>query len=391
MARTQLLRNRIVSSGLALAFAAAGLPALALAQDATPVGSPAAMELPPPPAWAEVVATGLANPRGMAFGDDGALYIAESGVGGEGPCATGPEGTEECFGHSGGVTRVADGVAERVVDGLASRATRDGMNATGPNGVSVVGDAVYVLIGLGGDPATRVDVNAGSQELGYLFVADGNGVNPVVDVAGYETENNPDANLLDANPYHLIMNEDGSGLIIDAGMNALLQLNADGTLSTLAVFPAQTATAPDGAEVPAEAVPTGLAPAADGTTLVGELTGFPFPPGGANVFSVPAGGGEPAVAYDGFTNIIDVATAPDGTVYVLEMLQGGMLAIDPANPATLDGQLTRIDPDGTRTVIASEGLVWPTALAVDDQGVPYVAVYGVMGNQGQVWKITPSA
>lgn len=394
MTITERFRTPIASVAIALGIAVAGVPGLVLAQEATPVASPETAppaEMPPPPEWAEVIATGLANPRGMTFGEDGALYIAESGIGGDGPCAIGAEGNEECFGHTGGVTRVADGVAERVVDDLASRAAEGGMSATGPNDVAVVGDAVYVLIGLGGDPATRVDVAAGSEELGYLFVADGNGVNPVVDVAGYETANNPDAGLLDANPYSLVMNEDGSGRIVDAGMNALLQLGADGSLSTLAIFPDQISTAPDGSEIPMNSVPTGLAVALDDAALVGELTGFPFPPGGADVSMVPAGGGEPVVIQEGFTTIIDVALGPDGNLFVLEMLRGGMLAIDPADPSTMEGQLTRIAPDGTREVIASEGLVWPTGLAVDDEGVPYVAVFGVMGDAGQVWRIAPAA
>jgi hypothetical protein len=68
-----------------------------------------------------------------------------------------------------------------------------------------------------------------------------------------------------------------------------------------------------------------------------------------------------------------------------------MLSIDPTNPVTLDGQLTRIAPDGNRTVVASEGLVTPTGLAVDADGNVYVAVYGVLGAMGQVWKIAPQA
>lgn len=394
MALSRLLRGRLVSSALALAIAASGLPALALAQEATPLASPEAtpaVQMPPPPAYAEVVATGLANPRGMAFGPDGALYIAESGVGGEGPCATGPEGDTQCYGTSGGVTKVMNGTAERVVNGLASIAAPGGMQATGPNDVSLSGDNLYVLIGLGGDPATRVDVNAGAEQFGYLMAVDGNEVHPVADVAGYETEANPDGGALDANPFALQMNVDGGALISDAGMNALLALASDGSLSTLAVFPSENAKAPDGSEIPSEAVPTGIATAQDGSTLVGQLTGFPFPVGGARVFSVPAGGGEPGIAYDGFTNVIDVAAAPDGSVYVLEFNKGGMLSIDPSNPATLEGQLTRIVPDGTRTVVASDGLIAPTGLAVDARGVPYVAVYGVLGNMGQVWKITPPA
>jgi hypothetical protein len=187
------------------------------------------------------------------------------------------------------------------------------------------------------------------------------------------------------------MFEDGTAAIVDAGMNALLLLGEEGALSTLAVFPDEMATAPDGSEIPMNAVPTGVATAADGSYLVGQLTGFPFPPGEADVFTVAQGGGEPAVSYDGFTNIVDVATAPDGTVYVLEMFRGGMLSADPADPATLEGQLTRIAPDGTREVVASEGLIAPTGLAVDAEGVPYVAVFGVLGDMGQVWKIAPAA
>ncbi len=389
-----MTRNALIVGALTLSLAGAGLPMLAGAQDATPMASPEAgppMEMPPPPEWAEVVATGLANPRGMTFGDDGALYVAESGVGGDGPCAMGPEGNEECFGLSGGVSKVSADGTERVIDGLASRAAAGGMSATGPNDVAVMGDAVYVLIGLAGDPATRVDVDAGSDQLGYLFVSDAEGLHPVVDVAGYETDNNPDAQALDANPYSMVMNEDGSTLIVDAGMNALLLLGEDGELSVLSLFPNETGEAPDGSEIPMNAVPTDVAVAEDGSLLVGQLTGFPFTVGAADVFSVPAGGGDPTVLYDGFTNIIDVDTAPDGSVYVLEMLKGGMLGIDPADLSTMDGQLTRIAPDGTRTVVASEGLTWPTGMAIDDRGVPYVAVYGVMGNMGQVWKIEPPA
>jgi hypothetical protein len=383
------VRVRFMAAVLALGLALPGFAVLA--QEATPLAEAQAtptdpgMELPLPE-WAEVVATGLANPRGMAFAADGTLYVAEAGVGGEGPCAMGPEGNEECFGASGGVTRVSGSAQERVLDGLASRAAAGGMNATGPNDVSVAGDTLYVLIGFGGDPASRVDLGTGDDQFGYLLRADDGGPTPVVDVAGYETANNPDKGPLDANPFALEMT-DGEGVIVDAGMNALLRLGEGGTLSTLAVFPDEMAKAPDGAEIPMNAVPIGVAIADDGSYFVGQLTGVPFPPGGARVFKVPAGGGDPTVVYEGFTNIIDIALAPDGSLYVLEFNRGGILNINPANPATLEGQLTRIAPDGERSVYASEGLIAPTGLAVDSDGNPYVAVYGVLGNMGQVWKI----
>lgn len=48
----------------------------------------------------QVVVSGLDNPRGLAFGPEGALYIAQAGRGGDGLCGPGPEGTR-CYGDSG--------------------------------------------------------------------------------------------------------------------------------------------------------------------------------------------------------------------------------------------------------------------------------------------------
>ena len=191
------------------------------------------------------------------------------------------------------------------------------MNATGPNDVSVAGDTLYVLIGYGGDPATRVDLGAGEDQFGHLMRGRGRRRRRRLSTSpASRPTNNPDAMALDANPYALEMQADGTGAIVDAGMNALLFLDAAGALSTLSVFPNIDATAPDGAEIPANAVPTGVATAPDGSYYVGTLTGFPFPPGGATVYGVAGGGSEPLVAYDDFTNIIDVALAPDGSLYV---------------------------------------------------------------------------
>ena len=49
----------------------------------------------------DVVAGGLANPRGIDFGPGGALYVAESGKGGTGACLASPEGGQACYGRHG--------------------------------------------------------------------------------------------------------------------------------------------------------------------------------------------------------------------------------------------------------------------------------------------------
>ena len=80
-----------------------------------------------------VVAGGLDNPRGIGFGPDGALYVAESGSGGSGPCVPSPEGGEACFGRTGAVTRITKRSQHRVLTGLPSVAEAGGV-ATGPGG-----------------------------------------------------------------------------------------------------------------------------------------------------------------------------------------------------------------------------------------------------------------
>src|SRR4029450_1379144 len=52
----------------------------------------------------EVIASGLNNPPALSFSPDGALYVAEAGTGGSGPCFQGPEG-QSCFGHTGSGAR----------------------------------------------------------------------------------------------------------------------------------------------------------------------------------------------------------------------------------------------------------------------------------------------
>lgn len=364
-------------------------PVAAVAQDATPAAEPGP---PPLPAGAEVVAEGLDNPRGLTIGPDGALWIAEAGgVGGPdaGPCMTGPEGNEVCYNTTGAVTRVLDGEQERVVEGLRSIGDKvTGMNATGPHDLAFTADgSLYLIIGLGADPSVREENEAGGpSQLGKLFRVDPEtgDLTEIADVAGYETENNPDGGLIDSNPFMLAVGPDDSLAVTDAGANALYRVDLDGTITPLAIFPDRAELMPDSSvEVPMNAVPTGLWLGPEDSFYVGQLTGFPFPVGGANVYRVNPAGSDPVLHSDGYTNIIDVAFAPNGDLYVLEFTSGGMLNIDPTDPATLTGNLIRITPDNQRDVVVA-GLVTPTGLTIADDGTIYVANMGTMAGAGQV-------
>ena len=79
-----------------------------------------------------VIAQGLDNPRGLTVGPDGAVYVAEAGAGGAGPCFTSPEG-RSCFGRTGAITRIDDDSATRVLKRLPSH----GVEGTGDEGTGL--------------------------------------------------------------------------------------------------------------------------------------------------------------------------------------------------------------------------------------------------------------
>ena len=55
----------------------------------------------------EVIASGLDNPPGLAFGPAGALYVVEAERGGDGPCMDyALYGDVKCFGFTGAVTYI---------------------------------------------------------------------------------------------------------------------------------------------------------------------------------------------------------------------------------------------------------------------------------------------
>ena len=301
-----------------------------------------------------VVMSGLDNPRGLALGADGSLYVAEAGRGGAGPCRF-VRGQQVCYGPTGALSRLRHGFQQRIVTGLPSYAPANGTEATGPHDVSLRAGRVYVIVGLGGDPALREAFN---PDFGWLLR-----IRPqtgawarVADIAGYDFDVNPGgANPADSNPYALL---DGAGgrIVVDAGGNDLLSVAGDGEISTLAIFPSR----PQGRGT--DAVPTSVALGPDGALYVGELTGVPFTPGQARVYRVVPGQ-EPQVFLEGFTAIIDLAFGPDGSLYVLQYATGPGLS----GP----GALIRVTPDGTRTVIASADLFHPTSVVLgqadDDQ------------------------
>jgi hypothetical protein len=342
----------------------------------------------------KVVAKGLDNPRGLAIGPNGTLYVAEAGKGGTGPCGVNAEGGKACYGKSGAVTRLKDGAQRRLIKGLPSYAGEDGAAATGPHDVSVLGraDSLKLFVTVGGfvteDGGPRAV--SGDDRFSSLLRAKGGEVNRVADLLAYEKKNNPDGQQIDSNPYSMVASK-GERVVADAGANDLLKVKR-GEISTLAVFPDRAVEGPGGETVQMDSVPDAVAKAPGWGYYVGGLTGFPFPVRGARVYLVVPGidlvvpGIGPVVYARGFTNIIDVAVGPKGGLYVLEIAKKGLLqAFSPEGDFT--GRLVHLSPNGERKVVASKGLVAPTSVAVGPKGAVYVSNFGIFPGKGQVVRI----
>jgi len=319
-----------------------------------------------------VVASGLNNPRGLTFGPDGGLYIAESGISFGAGSGGGPS-----FSSSGSITRLFGGTSTRIVTGLPSIYSPVTNAVSGPQDISFdLSGNGYVVVGLGADPAIR----APGSTLGHVlkFSSDGS-VSDFTDVSAYEADFNPAGGTIDSNPYHLAAG--GSGFYVtDAGANALYSLSTSGIVSPEAIFPDRFIGPPPPLSNP---VPTGVTLGPDGTIYVGELTGFPFTQGAANIYSIAPGSGVASLFATGFTNLTDLTFGPDGNLYALSYDLDGILG-----PQT-EGGIFKVLADGTFERVYSTGLINPAGLAIGNDGSFYVSIFsdGPAG-AGQVLRVS---
>jgi hypothetical protein len=357
----------------------------------------------------DVIAEGLDNPRHVAVSKDGRVYVAESGRGASAAtsrsCFNSAEG-EACTGASGAVTKISRGWRgwrqQRIVRGLASFAPENGGSAIGPHGIYVDGHDLYVTNGgptapwRGDDETNTVlrDPTLVSEEpisrlFGTLLKFPKHGHPRIVaDVWRFERDVNPDRvvgnPLIDSNPVDVFADH-GRVLVADAGQNTVLKVGDRGRLRVVNVFPNILKPHPfiPGAMVPMQAVPTGVVVGPDGAYYVSQLTGFPFPVGGAKVFRVDPRTGAYTDYASGFTNIMDLDFGRDGTLYVLEIDSDSLLG-----PST-DGGLWTVSKRGTRRKVALPAgtLTEPGGIAVGRHGDLYVSNHSREAGAGQVLRI----
>ena len=427
----RLISHRAVPAAAALAFlamTAEGTPTPLAAQSLAAVSAPF-VEFPCPsnPAL-RCVMSGLDNPRGMAFGPQGALYVAEAGRGPavhacfddpsqaactcptcflnptpdeaqQHTCLKRVGGQTVCSGPTGAVTRLWHGLQERVVTGLPSIANSAG-RAEGPNGVSLLGPGNgYVSIGLEAAPdrmeTLRVGLGSAFGRLIRVVLPSGN-ARLVADLVAYENLANPEPTRLDSNPF-AVLAMPGAALIVDAGGNDVLVFDNDTLeLSTVAVLPNDPTVSADG-----DQVPTAITAGPDGTLYLGQLTGAPFRDGAAKIYRlVPGALPDQALVpiCSGFKAIIGLAFDSQGNLFVLQhssgagalMNDGAIYRIAASDVAAGVANPLACNRDASAIRVAADTpLKRPTSIVVGPDASLYVTNNGLTPGLGEVLRIVP--
>ena len=326
-----------------------------------------------------VVVSGLLNPRGLTFGRDGAIYVAEAGTGGTtstvGQCQqVAGEGGPLLSGPTGRISRIENGVRRSVVAGLPSSINQLG-GVLGVMDLAFVDTTLYALFDAGcghGVPDVRAGV-ARIDTAKFTMVAD------------FTTfvQQNPVANpsLADFEP-------DGDWYSMVARGGMLYAVDANGG-QVVAVQPnsGRIDRIVDLSATQGHIVPTAIA-VGNGRFFVGNLTPFPSVPGSAKILELKRNGSFSEYA-TGFTPILGLETDKHDNLYVLETFSClPQLPCVPAPFAQGTGQVVRLGRDGSRTVIAT-GLTFPTSMRFGPDGALYVSNkgYNMPPGSGEILRI----
>jgi hypothetical protein len=303
-----------------------------------------------------VVARGLLNPRGLAFGPDGSLYVAEAGSAGPDRAKAEPDAMRYHVGKTGRVSRLApDGTLSVVAAGLPSALTSHD-DDVGPTGITVMDGHLYVLTAAGGNSWGDSSYDNSVFEIG----ADGSAT-PVFDYQGYNIRepslarrSDPRADVAGGMPFG--MTSLGEHLYTtDGNLEFVLQLGLPDQTKRLLEYPTSNF------------VMTGITTGPDGALYVAELGPYPYFEGKARITRLTIDG-EASQVWTGLTTSIGVAVADDGTLYALEYTA-------PLKQWENTGRVLRRAPDGEVAVLAT-GLNFPTALALGPDHALYVANNG---------------
>lgn len=331
------------------------------------------------PAAVSVFASGFNNPRGLRFGPDGYLYVAEGGTGGSnstiGRCDQVP-GVGPYTGSRTGsrISKISPaGKVSTVIDHLPSSSTnmQTGQLTSGVADVEFIGHTLYGLLSGAGcshgvpsipNQVFRVNRNGSRTEIANLSRYYKH--HPTLHVE-------PDDFEPDGTPYSMIGVRDHL-YVVEPNHGSLDRVSLNGTIRRVVDISATFG----------HIVPTSVS--YHGDFFVGNLGTFPVVPGSEQIIKVTPSGRVRTWA-TGLTTVLGSVWDHRDRLYVLESTTVA------GDPTPFTGRIRRIDPSGQMTTIA-DGMFLPSGMTLGPDGNLYVSNVGfgplsLVVGQGQVLKV----